>query len=66
MSRLRVRREVSHRQWALLFGTQLGRLLLRRRLARGRRQAMTVLAATTIAGLVVLTVAAERERARQR
>jgi hypothetical protein len=45
--------------------TLVGRIVFRRRIAVARRRAMTVVAAATVGGVVVLTLAAERERARQ-
>lgn len=59
-----VRREVRQRRWGLLVGTQLGRFLLRKRLARERQRAMKVLAGATVGGLILLTLAAAYERAR--
>jgi hypothetical protein len=61
-----VERRVHRRSAALLVGTAIGRFVLRRRLARARRQAMTVVGAATVAGMIVLVLAAERERARGR
>lgn len=45
-------------------GSRVGRIVFRKRIARARRGAMTVVAAGTVGGLVVLVLAAERERSR--
>jgi hypothetical protein len=45
-------------------GSRIGRIVFRKRIARARRNAMTVVAAATVGGLVVLVLAAEREHAR--
>jgi len=59
------RREVRKRQVALVVGTRIGRFVLRKRLAREREKAMTVLAGATVGGLVLLILVSEYERARQ-
>ncbi len=50
--------------FALGAGSWITRIVFRKRIARARRRALTVVAGATIGGLVVLVLAAERERAR--
>ena len=54
-----------HRRRLALAGGVVGRFLLRKRIARERRKALTVVAGATVGGLVALTLAAEWERTRQ-
>ncbi len=60
-----MRREVRKRQVGLVVGTRIGRFLLRKRLAREREKAMTVLAGATVGGMLLLILVSEYERARQ-
>jgi len=62
---LLLRSAFRHRRHLALAGGVVGRFLLRKRIARERQKAMTAAAAATVAALVALTVAAERERLRQ-
>jgi len=59
---LRGRSRGAHVTWVA--GSRIGRFVFRRQIAEARRSAMTVVAGATLAGLVVLVLAAERERAR--
>lgn len=53
-----------HLGFAVGAGSRVGRIIFRKRIARARRGAMTVVAAGTVGGLVLLVLAAERERSR--
>ncbi len=62
----KARRRVGRLALRFLLLTPPGRMYVRRRLLRHRYALMRVIAATTVGGMVILTLMAERERVRRR